>query len=90
VVFFSRLNKRVGFIGVSSHSGRRSFASRAAKKLTQAGGSLRDVQAMLGHRSLSTTQKHLEQDVEAQRKVVEIVFSLFIFPIFFTPVRRTF
>jgi len=75
VVFFARLYRRLGFSGLSSHSGRRSFASRAAKKISQAGGSLRDVQALLGHRSLTTTQKYLDQDVDAQRKVATMIYS---------------
>lgn len=70
VVFFSRLYKKLGFTGVSSHSGRRSFCSRAARRIFHAGGSLRDVQALMGHRHLSTTQRYIEQDIEAQRKVV--------------------
>lgn len=75
VVFFARLYRKLGFTGVTSHSGRRSFASRAAKKISLAGGSLRDVQALLGHRSLTTTQKYLDQDVDAQRKVATMIYS---------------
>lgn len=75
VVFFARLYRKLGFTGVSSHSGRRTFASRAARKITLAGGSLRDVQALLGHRSLTTTQKYLDQDVDAQRKVATMIYS---------------
>ena len=33
-------------------------------------GSLRDVQMLAGHAALSTTQRYIEADVEAQRKVV--------------------
>jgi integrase/recombinase XerD len=75
VVFFARLYRRLGFTGLSSHSGRRTCATRAAKKISLAGGSLRDVQALLGHRSLTTTQKYLDQDVDAQRKVATMIYS---------------
>ena len=75
VVFFARLYTKLGFVGLSSHSGRRSFASRAAKKISLAGGSLRDVQALMGHSSLSTTQKYIDQDVDAQRKVASMIYS---------------
>jgi integrase/recombinase XerD len=74
VVFFARLYRKLGFVGLSSHSGRRSFASRAAKKISLAGGSLRDVQALLGHRNLATTQRYLDQDVDAQRKVASLIY----------------
>ena len=40
---------------------------------TMVGGSLRDVQMLAGHAALSTTQRHIEADVEAQRKVVELI-----------------
>ena len=44
----------------------------AARKATTVGGSLRDVQDMLGHASL-TTQRYLEPSSEAKRKLVELV-----------------
>lgn len=74
VVFFARLYRKLGFTGQSSHSGRRTFASRVAKKISIAGGSLRDVQSLMGHRHISTTQRYIDQDVEAQRKVTAMVY----------------
>jgi integrase/recombinase XerD len=74
VVFFARLYRKLGFVGLSSHSGRRSFATRAARKMSQAGGSLRDVQALLGHRWISTTEKYLDQEMDAQRKVTTMIY----------------
>ena len=35
--------------------------------------SLRDVQMLAGHAALSTTQRYIEADVEAQRKVVDLI-----------------
>ena len=75
VVFFARLYRKLGFVGLSSHSGRRSFATRAARKISQAGGSLRDVQALLGHRWIATTEKYLDQEIDAQRKVTEMIYT---------------
>ena len=75
VVFFARLYRKLGFSGLSSHSGRRSYCTRAARKIASAGGSLKDVQALMGHRHLSTTQRYIEQDVEAQRKVAALVYA---------------
>lgn len=74
VVFFARLYRKLGFVGLSSHSGRRSFCTRAARKIVVAGGSLKDVQALMGHRHLSTTQRYIEQDIAAQRKIVEAIY----------------
>lgn len=74
VVLFQRLYKRLGFEGLSSHSGRRSCITRAARKIALVGGSLRDVQQMAGHRALSTTQRYIDGDSEAQKKVVNLLF----------------
>ena len=73
-VFFKRLYSKVGLEGVSSHSGRRTFITRAARKISQAGGSLKDVQALVGHRHLTTTQAYVIQDVDAQRNVVSLLY----------------
>lgn len=75
VVLFERLYKKLGFAGLSSHSGRRTFASRAAKKISTAGGSLRDLQAMMGHANLATTQRYIDQDIDAQRKVASMIYA---------------
>jgi integrase/recombinase XerD len=36
------------------------------------GGSLHDVQALAGHSSLTTTQRYIEVNAEAKRRMVEI------------------
>jgi site-specific recombinase XerD len=47
--------------------------TQAARKATLAGGSLRDVQDMLGHASLNTAQRHLEPSRDAKRRLVDLV-----------------
>ena len=37
------------------------------------GGSLRDVQLLAGHASITTTQRYIEGDTEAQRKLVSLL-----------------
>jgi integrase/recombinase XerD len=71
--WFADLYRSIGLEGCSSHSGRRTFITRAARRIGQVGGSLRDVQYLAGHASLSTTQMYIEGDSEAQRKVVDLL-----------------
>ena len=73
VNMFGQWYADLGLIGCSSHSGRRTFITNAAKKITTVGGSLRDVQALAGHSSLAVTQRYIEGDAEARRKIVELV-----------------
>ena len=42
-VWFHRLYQELGFSGVISHSGRRTFITRVAKKIVEAGGLLAEV-----------------------------------------------
>lgn len=72
-IWFHRLYRRLGFAGASSHSGRRTFLTRAARSITKAGGSLRDVQELAGHASLTTTQRYIESDSDAKRRVVSMI-----------------
>jgi integrase/recombinase XerD len=73
VNMFSAWYKELGFEGCSSHSGRRTFITKGAKKITSVGGSLRDIQYLAGHTSLATTQRYIEGDTEAQRKLIELM-----------------
>jgi integrase/recombinase XerD len=73
VVWFHRLYAGLGMVGCSSHSGRRSFITRAARKISEVGGSLRDVQQLAGHSSLGTTARYIEADHDAQLKVVALI-----------------
>jgi integrase len=73
VVWFNRAFKRIGLRGCSSHSGRRTFVTRAARVVHKAGGSLRDVQLLAGHRSIQTTQRYIDGDSDAQRKLVAMI-----------------
>lgn len=73
VNMFSKWYRELGLLGCSSHSGRRTFITNAARKNSSVGGSLRDVQMLAGHSSLSVTQRHIEADSEAQRRVVDVI-----------------
>src|SRR6266850_2411697 len=73
VNLFHRWYRHLGFVGCSSHSGRRTFITNTARKISTVGGSLRDVQMLAGHTNLRTTQRYLEANPEAQMKIVELV-----------------
>jgi integrase/recombinase XerD len=73
VIWFSRAYDALGFEGCSSHSGRRTFITRAARLVHKAGGSLRDVQLLAGHRSIQTTQRYIDGDSDAQRRLVSLI-----------------
>jgi integrase len=73
VNWFGNAYRMIGLDGCSSHSGRRTFITRAARLAHRAGGSLRDVQILAGHRSIQTTQRYIDGDTDAQRKLVSLI-----------------
>jgi integrase len=73
VNWFALAYRAVGVSGCSSHSGRRTFITRAARLVHLAGGSLRDVQLLAGHRSIQTTQRYIDGDTDVQRKLVAMI-----------------
>jgi integrase len=73
VNFFAIAYRAIGLAGCSSHSGRRTFITRAARLVHKAGGSLRDVQILAGHRSIQTTQRYIDGDTDAQRRLVALI-----------------
>ena len=73
VNWFALAYRAIGLEGCSSHSGRRTFITRAARLVHRAGGSLRDVQLLAGHRSIQTTQGYIDGDSDAQRKLVSLI-----------------
>jgi integrase/recombinase XerC len=69
VVLFAEL----GLDGCSSHSGRRTFITQAARLAHKAHGSIRDVQLLAGHASIETTQRYIDGDSHAQRRLVSLL-----------------
>lgn len=73
VNWFKNIYDITGLEGCSSHSGRRTFVTNAARIIHKAGGSLRDVQLLAGHQSIITTQGYIDGDSDVQRKLVRLI-----------------
>ena len=70
--WFKRLYGGRGFDSCSSHSGRRTAITKWAKNISRAGGSLKDVMEIAGHQNLATTQRYVQGDTAAKRKLVDM------------------
>ena len=73
VNWFHTLYRQTGLLGCSSHSGRRTFITAASRSVHRAGGSLRDVQQLAGHRSLLTTQAYIDAYSPAKLKLINLI-----------------
>jgi integrase len=73
VNWFRQLYRELGLSGCSSHSGRRTFITNAARLVFKAGGSLRDVQQLAGHRSIEQTQAYIDGSARAKRRLVALL-----------------
>lgn len=73
VNWFGQTYRELGLVGCSSHSGRRTFITSSARILAKTGGSLRDIQELAGHRALSTTERYIEGDRAAQRRLINLL-----------------
>jgi integrase len=73
VNWFVALFAALDIDGCSSHSGRRTFITQAARNVHRAGCSLRDVQLLAGHRSIETTQQYIDGDTHGQRRLISLL-----------------
>jgi len=73
VNWFTATYAQVGLQGCSSHSGRRTFITNSARMVAKVGGCLRDVQELAGHSALTTTERYIVGDRDAQRKLVRML-----------------
>ena len=73
VAWFAKVFRALGLEGCSSHSGRRTFITQAARKVSEVGGSLRDVQVLAGHSSLSITQRYIETNTDAHKRLIALL-----------------
>lgn len=73
VNWFANVYAKLELDGCSSHSGRRTFITNAARQIARTGGSLRDIQELAGHRSLTTTERYIAGSRDAQRKLIRLL-----------------
>ena len=73
VNWFTKVYGELGMVSCSSHSGRRTFITLSARLLAKTGGSLRDIQELAGHRALTTTERYIQGDREAQRRLIRLL-----------------
>lgn len=73
VNWFRTIYDELDLPGCSSHSGRRTFITMSARLLAKTGGSLRDIQELAGHRALTTTERYIEGDRDAQRRLINLL-----------------
>jgi integrase/recombinase XerD len=73
VNWFRAVYAELQLAGCSSHSGRRTFITSSARVLARTGGSLRDIQELAGHRSITTTASYIEGSRESQIKLINLL-----------------
>jgi integrase len=73
VNWFANLYRSADLAGCSSHSGRRTFITNAARLVHKVGGSLRDVQQLAGHASIDMTQRYIEGSTPAKQALVKLL-----------------
>lgn len=66
VEWFRRLYAASGLMGVTGMSGRHTFATEAARNAPLVGGSIRDVQLLMGHANLATTSRYVHSTANVQ------------------------
>lgn len=71
--FFWTSYAQMGFIGSSSHSGRRYYICQIARKVSLVGGSMVDCMRLARHSSLAMTQRYVDANSDAAKKVVEMI-----------------
>jgi integrase len=70
---FKAIYRSVSLENCSSHSGRRTFITKAARTIGRVGGSLEDVRRLAGHSDLGTTSRYIEANTEVHQRLVSLL-----------------
>ena len=60
----------LGLVGCTSHSGRRTFITNAARNISRFGGSLEDCRRLAGHASLVMTSRYIDKNSQAMKDLI--------------------
>ncbi|HEX2256493.1 MAG TPA: site-specific integrase [Afifellaceae bacterium] len=72
VTRFILIYHRAGLLGTSSHSGRRTLATNAARAAMRGGCTLEEIMACLGHADVDTTMEYIERSEQMRPLVMSI------------------
>ena len=70
-VYLYNLYQKARLNGCSSHSGRRTFCTALAKNMARCGGSLKDLQDLMGHQNLKNTELYISSTAKAKQKLID-------------------
>ena len=73
VNWFRQLYGELQYSGASSHSGRRTWATRLASLSSEAGASVFDIRDLMGHSDVATTTAYVESCSKVRRKLVSML-----------------
>jgi integrase len=71
-VYMWRVMRAAGFDNCSSHSGRRTFGTKLARRANEFNNSLRDVQRLMGHARMETTESYVDTTLETFSMVASL------------------
>lgn len=70
--YYLRILSSFGFEGATTHSGRRTFGTQLARRANNHHCSLRDVQHLMGHARMETTEAYIEVSEDASSLVMSL------------------
>jgi len=70
--YYLKMLKSFGYEGASTHSGRRTFGTQLARTANNHHCSLRDVQRLMGHARMETTEAYIELTEDASALVMAL------------------
>lgn len=70
--YYLKMLKSFGYEGASTHSGRRTFGTKLARSANNHHCSLRDVQRLMGHARMETTEAYIELSEDASSMVMAL------------------
>jgi len=73
VNWYRKIFREMQYAGASSHSGRRTWATRLAHYSNEANASVFDIRDLMGHSDVATTTRYVESDSKVRRKLTSLL-----------------